>query len=72
MVARLTPPIIPWSSTVLVRAPAHAGLPDRSGAPAGTAKLPRRIFTPWFSLGDLPLLVSIEGYCNYQRLGSGE
>jgi hypothetical protein len=37
-----TLPIIPWSSTVLVRAPAHAGLPDRSGAPAGAAKLPRR------------------------------
>jgi hypothetical protein len=65
-----TPPIIPWSSTVLVRAPAHAGLPDRSGAPAGTAKLPRRSH-PMDQPGR-PAAPRVNRGLLYRMLGSGE
>ena len=65
-----TPPIIPWSSTVLVRAPAHAGLPDRSGAPTGTAKLPRRSH-PMDQPGR-PAAPRVNRGLLYRMLGSGE
>ena len=64
-----TPPIIPWSSTVLVRTPAHAGLPDRSGAPAGTAKLPRRSH-PMDQPGR-PAAPRVNRGLLYRMLGSG-